>query len=95
MYLGAPNAVTYAPQESFINVLEHSPAELADLLRHLDADNAAYQSYFDWRTSDDNITLPYFNGILGERSLGGYRGDGMDWVCKLCMLYHKHHDWLE
>ena len=94
VYLGAPNAAAYAPQDSFIDVLEYSPAELAELLRHLETDDAAYQRYFDWRTSDDNEILTYFSSILGERTLDGHQEDGMDWVCKLCMLYHKHYDWL-
>ena len=94
VYLGAPNAASYAPANSFINVLEHSPAQLVDLLRHLETNDAAYQTFFDWTIAEDEVLLPYFGGILGE-TLQGYRGDGMDWVCKLCILYHKHYDWLE
>ena len=94
IYLGAPNAAAYAPPKSFINVLEHSPTQLVELLKHLDSNDASYQKYFDWRLSEDETLLPYFSAIPGA-TVKGYRGDGMDWVCKLCVLYHEYYDWLE
>lgn len=92
VYLGAPNAAAYAPQGSFINALEHSPDDLANLLRQLDADEDAYKSYFAWRLGDDDSTPGHFTDVISN-SLMGQHMDGFEWVCKLCKLYHLHYDW--
>ena len=92
IYLGAPNAAAYAPPGSFINAVEHSPDDLANLLRQLDADEDAYKSYFAWRLGDDDSISAHFNDVMSN-SLMGQHGDGFEWVCKLCKLYHMHYDW--
>ena len=93
MYLGAPNAVTYAPPHSFVNVLEHTPKQLARLLRHLDSDQEAYNAYFDWQEEGrgGNLTA-HFGRALSEHALFGERKDGMGWVCRLCVTQHKYLD---
>ncbi|EIE21814.1 hypothetical protein COCSUDRAFT_53864, partial [Coccomyxa subellipsoidea C-169] len=93
VYLGAPNAGAYAPPGSFVNALEYSPRQLARLLRHLDSDDRAYNSYFSWQLGYDDPILPHFSHVLGDNLLYGRRRDGMEWVCKLCQLFHKYYDW--
>lgn len=93
IYLGAPNAAAYAPPGSFINALEYSPRQLARLIRQLDSDEQAYDSYFAWQLGHEDPILPHFSHVLGDNLLYGKRRDGMEWVCKLCQLYHKFYDW--
>ena len=93
VYWGAPNAASYAPPNSFINALEYSPQHLAALLQHLDTDQDAYDSYFSWKLGTNDSILPYFSHLLGDNYIFGRRGDGMDWVCKICKLYHMYYDW--
>lgn len=52
VYRGAPNVLDYAPGENcFIDATAFAgPAQLAEYLRHLDNDDAAYNSYLAWRT---------------------------------------------
>ena len=97
LYLGAPNAATFAPPGSFINVLEHSPRQLARLLRHLAADEEAYGAYFEWRGGGERQGdwVRHFNRAMHEHVTFGSRGDGLDWVCKLCKVQHKYYDWPE
>lgn len=59
VYLGAPNADTFAPGEnSFVNVADFSsPQELAKFLAHLDSDEAAYRRYFQWR--EDGLSAKF------------------------------------
>jgi len=51
IYLGAPNVEQFAPGEhSFINTANFpAPKHLAEYLRALDGDDAAYQAYFVWK----------------------------------------------
>ncbi|MBN1317287.1 MAG: hypothetical protein JXA42_17525 [Anaerolineales bacterium] len=51
VYLGAPNVDEYAPGDHcFINTADFkSPKALAEYLLWLDADEAAYRAYFDWK----------------------------------------------
>ena len=93
MYLGAPNAGNYAPPGSFINALEHTPQQLARLLRRLDADEAAYRAYFGWREADGGNLTAHFGRALAEHVFFGERGDGMGWVCQLCRAQHRWYDW--
>lgn len=96
LYLGAPNAAAFAPPGSFISVLEHSPRQLARLLRHLSADEEAYAAYFEWRGGESQGGwVRHFNKAMHEHVAFGPRGDGLDWVCKLCKVQHKYYDWPE
>lgn len=51
VYFGAPNVDRFAPGDRcFINVADYpDPGALADYLRRLAADEAAYQAYFAWK----------------------------------------------
>ena len=96
VYLGAPNAATFAPPNSFINALEHTPRQLARLLRHLSADEEAYGAYFEWRGGEkQGDWVRHFTRAMHEHVAFGPRGDGLDWVCQLCKVHHKYYDWPE
>ena len=49
--LGGAHYSRIAPPHSYINALEHTPKELADLLHQLDADDEAYTKYFEWKST--------------------------------------------
>jgi hypothetical protein len=51
VYLGAANVEEFAPGDRcFINTADfQSPRELAEYLKHLDHDDAAYAAYFAWK----------------------------------------------
>ncbi len=51
LYFGAPNVEEFLPgNRCIINAADFAgPRELADYLRHLDADDAEYQQYLAWR----------------------------------------------
>lgn len=51
VYLGAPNAADFAPGDRcYINTADFpSPRRLAETLRWLAADEAAYQAYLRWK----------------------------------------------
>ncbi|NUS21545.1 MAG: alpha-1,3-fucosyltransferase [Mesorhizobium sp.] len=52
VYLGAPNAAAFVPDNSFIDAASFStPAELAAYLRHLIETPQAYAAYLAWRSS--------------------------------------------
>ncbi|RWL45876.1 MAG: alpha-1,3-fucosyltransferase [Mesorhizobium sp.] len=52
VYLGAPNAADFAPDNSFIDAASFStPAELAAYLRHLIETPQAYAAYLAWRSN--------------------------------------------
>ena len=53
VYRGAPNVADFAPgPKSYIDVNDFSgPAELADYLNHLAGDEAAYDEYFQWKST--------------------------------------------
>jgi hypothetical protein len=93
VYLGAPNAGNYAPPGSFINALAHTPAQLAELLRRMDADEAAYNAYFVWQEKGRVNLTAHFGRALEEHVFFGERGDGMGWVCRLCRAQHRWYDW--
>ena len=95
MYLGAPNAAEYAPAGSFINALEHTPKQLALLLKRLNADSRAYAEYFEWQLGASDGILQHFGHLLGDDRLLGRRGNGLEWVCKVCQMYSKYYDWRE
>ena len=92
MYLGAPNAGAYAPPHSFVNVLEHTPKQLARLLRHLHSNQEDYNSYF--RYGEGNLTA-LFRKALSEHVMFGEQKDGMGWVCQLCRTHHKYYDYVD
>lgn len=52
VYLGAPNAAAFVPDNSFIDAASFgTPAELAAYLRHLIETPQAYAAYLAWRSS--------------------------------------------
>jgi hypothetical protein len=53
VYLGAPNVADFAPGEKcYIDTSDfRDPQALADYLMELDADDTAYQRFFDWKTA--------------------------------------------
>ncbi|UCI07740.1 glycosyltransferase family 10 domain-containing protein [Mesorhizobium sp. B1-1-8] len=51
VYLGAPNAAEFVPENSYIDAASFgTPAELAAYLRHLIETPQEYQAYFAWRS---------------------------------------------
>jgi hypothetical protein len=93
IYLGAPNAAAYAPPGSFVNALEYTPKQLAQLIKQLDADDEAYNAYFGWWIGGKDGLLQRFSHLLGDNLLFGPKREGLEWVCRLCQLYHKYYDW--
>ncbi|MCI5073604.1 glycosyltransferase family 10 fucosyltransferase [Oricola sp.] len=65
VYLGAPNADSFAPaSDSFINASKFAgPAELAEYLTWLDSDDEAYRQYFRWR---ERGLSPQFRQLLSD-----------------------------
>ena len=76
IYMGAPNANDFAPQNSYIDVANFSgPRELAAYLAHLVKTPREYDAYFEWRTRPftkefesrlDMIETPAFCQLLEE-----------------------------
>lgn len=63
IYLGAPNIDDFAPGENcFINVADFKgPKALAKYMKMLDADDALYNEYLEWKKKP---FLPKFNSLL-------------------------------
>lgn len=74
IYRGAPNVGEFVPEGSYIDAADFpTPAALADHLRHLLKDEAAYAGYFAWRSRPlpprlaawlENLTVPVLDRIL-------------------------------
>ena len=77
VYLGAPNVAGFAPApDCFINVRDFAgPAELADHLRELERDPAAYESLLAWKEEPFD---PGFRQLLEQQGTHG--------LTKLCEL---------
>ena len=53
--LGGSNYSKFAPPGSYIDALKYTPKELAEYLKKLDKDDAAYNAFFEWKGKYRNI----------------------------------------
>ncbi|OBQ67627.1 glycosyltransferase family 10 fucosyltransferase [Mesorhizobium erdmanii] len=79
VYLGAPNAARFVPENSYIDAASFgSPAQLAAYLRHLVETPAEYQAYFAWRDRP-----------LPERLADWITQSEVAPTCRLAALVHR------
>jgi hypothetical protein len=87
VYLGAPNVRDFMPDDdAIIDASDFSsPRELADYLRHLDADDEAYAKHLRWKTngySDRFKALVEFGSVDPHHRMAVKLAHGCDRSCR-------------
>jgi hypothetical protein len=88
VYLGAPNARSYAPSpQAFISALDFDgPAALATFLIELAADEERYSTFSAWQREVPIRVAPTFVQAMNNDP---FRLDDQSMLCDLCTLVHN------